>query len=155
MPTAVRVPTHRVVLDKTVKGLNFRVRHGFGCFPFPMAVGTNYLEQKKIKRFLFCILLPIFGEPMEELKINIIEDTPTLLKFEIENGGNTLPELLMNKLNSYPEVNFATYNIPHPLISHPVFTLRMKKGDAKKALKKAFDELQSTIKEFKKALTKA
>jgi len=89
------------------------------------------------------------------MEINVIKKEKKELEFEI--GGKedtTLAEVIVFKLNSYPDVEFAAYKIEHPLVTSPRIYLRLKKGDPVKVMEKAIDELKKEISEFREQVTK-
>lgn len=58
------------------------------------------------------------------MKIKIITENPNELKLEIEGVGHTFCNLLQKRLLDEEKVDFAGYDIPHPLDSNPVIYLR-------------------------------
>jgi len=49
-----------------------------------------------------------------------------------------------------PSVEFAGYNIDHPLLAEPVFTLRTKKRQANVVLREALEKMLARTEEFRK-----
>lgn len=71
-------------------------------------------------------------ETKKEFELEVIEDNTIL---------NPLKQrLLMNK-----DVEYAEWSVDHPLLSNPTFYVRVKKGEAKEAVKKAIQELKEDI----------
>ena len=89
------------------------------------------------------------------MEINIIKKEKKELEFEIGGGEDTtLAEVIVFKLNSYPDVDFAAYKIEHPLVTSPRIYLRVKKGNPVKVMEKALDELKKEIADFRDHITK-
>ena len=64
------------------------------------------------------------------MKINVLKKSGNELKIEIEGGTHGLCNLLQKRLLEDNTVEFAGYDVPHPLASNPIIYVRMK-GDAK------------------------
>ena len=91
---------------------------------------------------------------MENFKI--IEDKKLELTFTIENESHGMCNALRHILMQNPDVEYAVYNIDHPLTGKPEMTIRTKRGKRPRAvLKKAAQELQKESEEFKEKLKKA
>ena len=88
------------------------------------------------------------------MEINVLRKEKTEIEFELNGEDTTLPELLVHKLNQFPEVEFAAYKLEHPLIPRPKVFVRVKKGDPAKAVDKAIEELKSEIAEFRTQVSK-
>ncbi|MCD6503182.1 MAG: hypothetical protein DRN30_01490 [Thermoplasmata archaeon] len=93
-----------------------------------------------------------------------------LMKFRIIGEDHTLLNALREKLLSYPEVEYAYYNLSHPLkspylllpdnVKAPIdlkslqqeatFVFRVKEGNPKEILKKAVNELFEEAEELTK-----
>ena len=55
-------------------------------------------------------------------------------------------------LLEYEEVEFVEWKVAHPLISNPEFYVRVSKGNVKKVVKKAIEELKKDIEDLQKQL---
>ena len=94
---------------------------------------------------------------MTELKVKVLKKEANELKIEIEGAGHGLCNLLQKKLLEDEQVDFAGYDIPHPLASNPIIYVRMK-GSAKpkdaliNAAEKAREANTAFGKELKKSL---
>jgi len=88
------------------------------------------------------------------MEIKILEDKKNLIRFQIKGEGHTLCNPLKNELVTDEDVEYATYNIAHPLIGIPEFIIRTKKGTPKDALIKAVDRLKKRTKDFQTAFNK-
>lgn len=64
------------------------------------------------------------------MKINVIKKSGNELKIEVVGGTHGLCNLIAKRLLEDKEVDFAGYDVPHPLASSPNIYVRMK-GDAK------------------------
>lgn len=90
------------------------------------------------------------------MKVKVLKKTSTELKLEIEGVGHALCNLLQNRLLEDENVDFAGYDVPHPLSSHPIVYVRTK-GNRKpeEALRKTVKRAREINKEFSKKLKKA
>jgi len=90
------------------------------------------------------------------MQIRVLSKTDNELKFEIEEEGHTLCNLLEKILLEDETVDMAGYNISHPLISTPVIYIRTKgPRNPETALKDAAEKILQKEKEFKAEFTKA
>jgi len=64
------------------------------------------------------------------MKIKVLKKSENELKIEIEGSSHGLCNLLAKRLLEDKKVEFAGYDVPHPLSSSPIIYLRMK-GDNK------------------------
>jgi DNA-directed RNA polymerase subunit L len=85
------------------------------------------------------------------MEVVVKRETKKEFEFEvIENDTILNPlkqRLLMNK-----DVEYAEWSVDHPLLSNPTFYVRVKKGGAKQAVKKAIKELKEDIDALRKKL---
>ena len=56
------------------------------------------------------------------MKPRTIEHSNKEIKFEIGGEGHSFPNLLRKTLLEEPSVEFAGYNIEHPLLASPILT---------------------------------
>lgn len=82
------------------------------------------------------------------MKIEIKKENDKEIEFEVIKE-KTILNPLKQKLLEYDEVEFAEWKVEHPLIGNPEFYLRVKKGSAKKILKKAIEEIKGNIDELR------
>ena len=80
----------------------------------------------------------------------IIEHTRYELKLEIGGEGHSFPNLLRKTLLEEPAVEFAGYNIDHPLLASPVFTLRTSRRQANVVMREALEKMLARTEEFRK-----
>ena len=89
-------------------------------------------------------------------KFKIIEDKTLELTFEIEDESHGVCNALRHILMQDDDVEYAVYNIDHPLTGKPQMTIKTKRGKRpRNVLKKAAEELQSESSEFKKLIDEA
>ncbi len=60
------------------------------------------------------------------MKIKVIAKSDKELKIEIEGGTHGICNLLQKRLLEDKTVEFAGYDVPHPLASNPIIYVRMK-----------------------------
>lgn len=87
------------------------------------------------------------------MKINIIKKSDNELKIELVGSTHSICNLLQKRLLDDKTVEFAGYDLPHPLASSPVIYVRMK-GTAKpeEALIRAVEKVRETNDAFSKEL---
>ncbi|MGA3058778.1 MAG: DNA-directed RNA polymerase subunit L [Candidatus Bathyarchaeia archaeon] len=87
------------------------------------------------------------------MKINVIKKSGNELKIEIEGGTHGLCNLLQKRLLEDKTVDFAGYDVPHPLASNPIIYVRMKgKAKPEDALLKAVEKVREANNAFSKEL---
>ena len=64
------------------------------------------------------------------MKVKVITKSEKEIKIEIEGGTHGICNLLAKRLLEDKTVEFAGYDVPHPLASNPIIYVRMK-GAAK------------------------
>lgn len=89
------------------------------------------------------------------MELKIISAGDKEVEFEMAGGEYTLAELLTTRLNLKKEVEFAAYNVAHPLTSSPRVYVRVSSGKALTLISETLEELRSEVAEFREALTKA
>lgn len=87
--------------------------------------------------------------------IKILERKNKKLRIEFEGESHTLLAPLKSKLLENEDVDIATYNIEHPVLSKPVLYVKMHEGDPLEAVKLATLSLSSELEEFEKKFTAA
>ncbi len=60
------------------------------------------------------------------MKIKVLTRSEKELKIEIEGGTHGICNLLAKRLLEDKTVEFAGYDVPHPLASNPIIYVRMK-----------------------------
>ena len=89
------------------------------------------------------------------MKPRIIEHSNKEIKFEIGGEGHSFPNLLRKTLLEEPSVEFAGYNIEHPLLASPILTLRTKKRQSNVVLREALEKMLARTEEFRKKFKQA
>ena len=86
----------------------------------------------------------------------IIEDKTLELTFRVNDESHGVCNALRHILMQNPDVEYAVYNIDHPLTGKPEMTIKTKRGKRpRNALQKASEELQKESSEFKKLIDEA
>ena len=86
----------------------------------------------------------------------IIDEKTLELTFEVKDESHGVCNALRHILMQNPDVEYAVYNIDHPLTGKPQMTIKTKRGKRPRSvLKKAAEELQTESSEFKKLLDEA
>jgi DNA-directed RNA polymerase subunit L len=87
------------------------------------------------------------------MKIKVLNKSENELKIEIEGGTHGLCNLLQKRLLENKSVDFAGYDIPHPLASNPIIYVRMKgAAQPEDALIKAVEKIRASNDAFSKEL---
>ena len=87
------------------------------------------------------------------MKINVLKKSDNELKIEIEGGTHGICNLLAKRLLEDKTVDFAGYDVPHPLASNPVIYVRMKgKAKPEEALVSAIEKVREANDAFSKEL---
>ena len=80
----------------------------------------------------------------------IITDKTLELEFTAHNERHGICNALRHLLMENPDVEYAVYNIDHPLTDEPTMTIKTKRGKRPKVtLKKAANDLKKEVAEFK------
>ena len=86
----------------------------------------------------------------------IIEDKTLELTFVVKDESHGVCNALRHILMQNPDVEYAVYNIDHPLTGKPEMTIKTKKGKRPRSeLKKAAEELHSQSADLKKLIDEA
>lgn len=89
------------------------------------------------------------------MKPRTIENTKFEMIFEIGGEGHSFPNLLRKTLLEESAVEFAGYNIDHPLLASPVITLRTQRRQANVVLREALEKMLARTEEFRKKFNQA
>jgi DNA-directed RNA polymerase subunit L len=92
------------------------------------------------------------------MKVKVLQRNKKELEIEIEGEGHTLCNVLQEALISDERVDFAGYDIPHPLTPVPriyVRTAGKTRSSPEKVLEDAIGEVRKQTEAFQKALAKA
>ena len=86
----------------------------------------------------------------------IIEDKTLELTFEVADESHGVFNALRHILMQDPDVEYAVYNIDHPLTGKPQMTIKTKRGKRPRSvLKKAAQELQKESSDFRQLIDEA
>ena len=90
------------------------------------------------------------------MQLRVLSRTSKELKIEIEGEGHTLCNLLESVLLEDEDVEFAGYDIAHPLVSSPVISIHTKNGrKPEEALREAVEKILQRGKELAEGFDKA
>ncbi|WP_400251227.1 DNA-directed RNA polymerase subunit L [Methanobrevibacter smithii] len=88
--------------------------------------------------------------------IEIIEDKTLELEFIVHGESHGVCNALRHILMQDSDVEYAVYNIDHPLTGEPNMTIKTKRGKRpRKVLKKAASQLKDDAADFKKLIEEA
>ena len=88
--------------------------------------------------------------------IEIIEDKTLELTFRINDESHGVCNALRHILMQDDDVEYAVYDIDHPLTGKPEMTIKTKRGKRPRVvLKKAAEELQKESSDFRKLIDEA
>jgi len=87
------------------------------------------------------------------MKVKVLKRQDNELKIEIEGSSHGLCNLLAKRLLEDKTVDFAGYDLPHPLAASPVIYIKMKgKAKAEDALIEAVSKIREANDAFGKEL---
>ena len=87
------------------------------------------------------------------MKVKVLKKAENELKIEIEGSSHGLCNLIQKKLLEDKRVDFAGYDVPHPLASNPIIYLRMKgKAKPEDALLSAVEKIKASNDVFGKEI---
>lgn len=84
--------------------------------------------------------------------IRVLKSSATEIEFEIEDESHGVCNALRHILMQDEAVEYAVYNIDHPLTGKPIMTIKTKGADPKAVLKKAAEQLKSDSETFKQLI---
>ena len=91
-----------------------------------------------------------------KMQLKILEKTEQNLKLEIEGEGHTFCGLLESVLLEDNNVEFAGYQVPHPLMANTIINIRTTKNiKPEDALKNACEKMLQKGKELNEVFTQA
>ena len=88
------------------------------------------------------------------MEVQILNETKDFIEFEIKGEGHTLCNVLRQELSTLDGVNFASYNLKHPIIGNPIMAVNINKGSPKKVVLEGVNQLKSKTKELRSLLKK-
>ncbi|MBS7607139.1 MAG: DNA-directed RNA polymerase subunit L [Candidatus Bathyarchaeia archaeon] len=90
------------------------------------------------------------------MRLRVLEREANKIVIEVEGEGHTLCNLLENVLLEDEDVEFASYNISHPLVAKPIITVRTKGNKRpEEALKEAVNKILQRGRELREEFEKA
>jgi len=92
------------------------------------------------------------------MKPRVVEQDRYELRIEFHEEDHGFCNLLRKTLLEEPSVEFAGYNIDHPLLASPVVTVRTKKSSRRQAtvvLREALEKMLARTEEFRKDVIQA
>ena len=84
--------------------------------------------------------------------IRILKKTASEIEFEIEDESHGVCNALRHILMQKEDVEYAVYNIDHPLTGKPIMTIKTNGANPATALKEAAEELKSESADFKQLI---
>ena len=78
-----------------------------------------------------------------------------MIKVEFQEEGHGFCNLLRKTLLEEPSVEFAGYTIDHPLLAHPVVSLKTKRRQANVVLREGLEKMLARAEEFRKKFNQA
>jgi DNA-directed RNA polymerase subunit L len=89
------------------------------------------------------------------VKVKVLKKSENELKIEIQGSSHGLCNLLQKRLMENKHIDFAGYDVPHPLASSPIIYIRMKgKAEPIAALVDATEKVRDTNDAFVKELNR-
>ena len=90
------------------------------------------------------------------MQLKILKRNLQELKLEIEGEGHTFCNLLESVLLEDEDVEFAGYDVPHPLVSNTIIFIRTKKGKKpEEALIEAIEKIRKRGRELNQEISNA
>jgi DNA-directed RNA polymerase subunit L len=88
-----------------------------------------------------------------DLKTDVYEQHE--LEFTIADGGHAFCNLLRKTLLEEESVVFTGYNVEHPLLADPVFTLKTERRHTNTVLRESLEMMLARTEEFRKEFVQA
>ena len=90
------------------------------------------------------------------MKIKVLKKSKNELEIEIEGEGHTFCNIIQNALLKDSRVDFAGYNIAHPLTADPVLYVRTKtRSRPETVLMKAIEEVHKDVEGLRTSFNKS
>jgi len=89
------------------------------------------------------------------LKPRLIEHERAEIRIEFQEEDHGFCNLLRKTLLEEPAVEFAGYNLEHPLLASPVVTLKTKRRQANVVLREGLEKMLARTEEFRKTFKQA
>lgn len=88
------------------------------------------------------------------MEIEILEKESNSIKFKVLGETHTILAILREELYEDSAVDFASYNVEHPLKDEAIFRLTTGRKDPVKALNEAVERIEDSISNFRDLLGK-
>ena len=88
------------------------------------------------------------------MEVQILKEEKDLIELKIVGEGHTICNLLRSELWGLDDTSLVSYNLKHPLISSPIFALKLKKGKPRKILLDSVQTIKDKTKQLKGLLSK-
>jgi len=88
------------------------------------------------------------------MKVQLIKKEKDSIEFKLEDESEVLLIPLRNQLLTDDAVEYANYNVRHPKLDVPPFSLKVTSGKPQNAYKKACKALSNTYKDMLAQFTK-
>ncbi len=85
----------------------------------------------------------------------LIEQDRTELRIEFQEEDHGFCNLLRKTLLEEPSVEFAGYNLEHPLLGSPIVTLKTKRRQANVVLREGLEKMLARTEKFRKTFKQA
>ena len=86
------------------------------------------------------------------MEFDIEELSKKEIVVHVDEKDPTIFQLLVERLNKMPDVEFAAYRWDHPLSSSPEMRLRVKKGSAKDFLLNVVEDIKKEFESIEKKI---
>ncbi len=84
------------------------------------------------------------------MEIKILKDEEQEISFELIGADQSLPQLIVEKLNADKSVEFAAFKVEHPILASPIIIVKTKKEKAKDVVITALKLVAQDMEDFKK-----
>ena len=89
------------------------------------------------------------------MEVKILKKEGNLVEFELPGEDHSLPNLIVKLALKRPEVDYAAYNIPHPLVGSPRIVVRVKEGEPLDVVRSIIEEIIALSREFREKVEEA
>ena len=87
------------------------------------------------------------------MEVKILQEDKDVIELELEGETHTLTNLIRKELWNNKNTVFASYNLKHPLVSHPILKVQTK-SKPKKVILETIDDIKNQIKELREKIKK-
>ncbi len=86
------------------------------------------------------------------MEVRILKKEGSLVEFELPGEDHSLPNLIVKLALKRPEVDYAAYNIPHPLVGSPRIVVRVREGEPLDVVRSIVEEIIALSREFREKI---